>query len=44
MMAWAGVGLISTDGLGKAFGLEATNEDKEKLKKALPTIQTIDRS
>ena len=43
MMAWAGLGITFTDGIGRAFGFNPTDEDREELTRTLPTIQTVDR-
>ena len=43
MMAWAGLGITLTDSVGRAFGLNPTEEDREELTRAIPITRTADR-
>jgi hypothetical protein len=43
VMVYAGAALYLSDKAEEKFGLLATEEDKEKLRKALPRITTVDR-
>lgn len=42
-MAYAAGALYLSDKAEETFGLKATEEDKEKLRQALPTITTVER-
>jgi hypothetical protein len=43
IMAYAGAGLFLSDKAEEKFGLVPTEQDKEDLQKALPTITTVER-
>lgn len=42
-MAYAGFGLLASDEAEKAFNLVPSEEDKERLNRAIPKIRTVDR-
>ena len=42
-MAYAAGALYLSDRAEERFGLKATDEDKEKLRKAFPRITTVER-
>jgi hypothetical protein len=42
-IAWGITGMFFTSTVESGLGLTPTEEDKEKLKKILPTIRTVDR-
>lgn len=43
MITWSLVGMGVTNKAEKTFGLEPTAEDTEQLKRALPTISSVER-
>lgn len=43
MMAWAGLGITFTDSIGRAFGLNPKDEDREELTRALSAVRAADR-
>ena len=42
-MAWSGVGILISNGAEERLGLVPTEEDKERLRKALPKITVVER-
>lgn len=43
IMSYAATGLFLSDKAEEKFGLVPTEEDKEKLRQAIPKIRTVDR-
>ncbi|KAK3109215.1 hypothetical protein LTR53_017768 [Teratosphaeriaceae sp. CCFEE 6253] len=43
IMAYAGFGMLVSDKAEEALGLVPTDEDKRRLKDAMPKIHTVDR-
>ena len=43
IMAYAGFGLLVSDKAEEALGLVPTEDDKRRLKEAMPKIHTVDR-
>lgn len=43
IIGYAGIGTVLSNGAEKQFGMVATEEDKERLRKAVPRITTVDR-
>jgi hypothetical protein len=43
VMAYAGLGTYLSDRAEEKFGLKATEQDKEELKKSLPKITLVDK-
>jgi hypothetical protein len=44
VMVYAGLGLFLSDKAEEKFGLTPTEKDREELRKALPTITTVERT
>jgi len=42
-MAYAGAGMFLSDKVEEKMGFAPTEEDKEELRRAMPTITTIER-
>jgi hypothetical protein len=43
LIAWATIGIYVSDTSEKAFGLEATDEDRKRLQEVLPRIREVER-
>jgi hypothetical protein len=43
VIAWSGIGLYISDSAEKKLGYEATEADRERLRKALPYVTMVDR-
>ena len=43
IIVYSGIGIFVSNGAEKHFGMVPTEEDKERLKKAIPKITTVDR-
>ncbi|KAK5138162.1 hypothetical protein LTR08_004857 [Meristemomyces frigidus] len=43
VMAYAGFGIFASDLMESYFGLTPTDQDRQRLKEAMPKIHTIDR-
>ncbi|KAI9785309.1 MAG: hypothetical protein M1839_000326 [Geoglossum umbratile] len=43
IMAYAGFGLLVTDKAEKVLGMEASEEEKEKLRRAVPRVVVVEK-
>lgn len=43
IIGYSVIGLLISNGAEKRFGMVASEEDKERLRKAIPKITTVDR-
>ena len=43
IIGYSGIGILVSNGAEKHFGMVATEEDKQRLRKAVPKIATVDR-
>ena len=42
-IAWSGIGILISNSAEKSFGMVPTEEDKERLRKAMPKITVVER-
>jgi hypothetical protein len=43
ILAWGAIGLLASNTMGDALGIQSTKQDEEKLSKALPKIHVVER-
>lgn len=43
VIVYSGVGIVVSNGAERRFGMVPTEQDKERLRKAIPKITTVDR-
>jgi hypothetical protein len=43
ILAWGAIGLLASNTMGDALGIQPTKRDEEKLNKVLPKIHVVER-
>jgi hypothetical protein len=43
ILAWGAIGLLASNTMGDALGIQTTKQDEEKLNKVLPKIHVVER-